>query len=75
MFGARPRTLGWVPIQQVELKSERFAMAYRLLLVYALILPGSSKIAHTRIRNIGPTTKESDIMGVLVEVEAKKKAA
>jgi len=50
-------------------------MAYRLLLAYAFVLPGSSKIAHTRIRNIGPTTKESDIMGVLVEVEAKKKAA
>jgi hypothetical protein len=75
MFGARPRTLGWVPIQQVELKSERFAMAYRLLFVYAFILPGSSKIAHTRIRNIGPTTKESDIMGVLVKVDSKKKAA
>jgi len=75
MFGARPRTPGWVPIQHVDLKSERFAMACRLLLAYAFVLPGSSKIAHTRIRNIGPTTKESDIMGVLVEVEAKKKAA
>ena len=129
-------------IQHVELKSERFTMAYRLLLAYAFVLPGSSKIAHTRIRNIGPTTisfrnndqllplrdrgchqakrcrvediprhrpgeaaegkviaigpggprrkqidgveylimkesdiKESDIMEVLVEVEAKKKAA
>ena len=44
------------PIQQVELKSERFAMAYRLLSAYAFVLPGSSKTAHTRIRNIGPTT-------------------
>ena len=56
MFGARLRTPGWVPIQQVELKSERLAVAYRLLLAYAFVLPGSSKIAHTRIRNIGPTT-------------------
>ena len=31
-------------------------MAYRLLLAYAFVLPGSSKIAHTGIRNIGPTT-------------------
>jgi hypothetical protein len=50
-------------------------MPYRLLFAYAFVLPESSKIAHTRIRNIGLTTKESDIMGVLVEVEAKKKAA
>ena len=56
MFGARPRTPGWVPIQHVELKSERLAMAYRLLLAYAFVLPGSSKTPHTRIRNIGPTT-------------------
>ena len=56
MFGARPRTPGWVPIQHAELKSERLAMTYRLLLAYAFVLPGSSKIAHTRVRNIGPTT-------------------
>jgi co-chaperonin GroES (HSP10) len=31
-------------------------MAYQLLLAYAFVLQGSSKIAHTRIGNIGPTT-------------------
>src|SRR6266436_7217143 len=31
-FGARTRTPGWVPVQHVEMKTERFAMAYRLVL-------------------------------------------
>jgi hypothetical protein len=30
-FGASTRTPGWVPVQHVEMKTERFAMAYRLI--------------------------------------------
>jgi hypothetical protein len=46
-FGARPRTPGRVPVQQVELKTERVAMAYRLSLAYTLAVRRLSKIAHT----------------------------
>ena len=35
-FGARSRTPGWVPIQ-LELKTERLGMAYRLLFGYAFV--------------------------------------
>jgi hypothetical protein len=31
------RTPGWVPVQQVELKTERVAIAYRLLFTYASV--------------------------------------
>jgi len=42
-FGAKPRTPGWVPVQQVELKTERVAMAYRLLPAYAFVRPESEQ--------------------------------
>src|SRR6266436_2005074 len=42
-FGARPRTPGWVPVQQVELGIERFAMALRLLFAYPFIRPESEQ--------------------------------
>jgi hypothetical protein len=32
-----------VPIQEVELKTERFAMAYRLVFAYALVRPASEQ--------------------------------
>ena len=38
-FGARTRTPGWVPVQHVEMKTERFAMAYRLILGLRLCPP------------------------------------
>ena len=34
------------PVQRIELKTERFAMAYRFLLDYAFVCPRLSKIAH-----------------------------
>jgi hypothetical protein len=32
-----------VPVQEVELKTERFAMAYRLLVCYAFVHPASEQ--------------------------------
>src|SRR5437870_13610900 len=42
-FGASPRTPRWVPVHQVESKTERFAMAYRLLFAYVLVRPASEQ--------------------------------
>jgi hypothetical protein len=41
-----PRIPGRVPFDQVELESERFAIAYRLSFTYAFFGVGSSEIAH-----------------------------
>ena len=41
-FGARPRTPGWVPVQ-IELKTERLGMTYRLLFAYAFVRPESEQ--------------------------------
>ena len=38
-----PRIPGRVPVQKVELKTERFAMAYRFLLDYAFVRPRSDQ--------------------------------
>jgi hypothetical protein len=43
MFRSRPWTLARVPVQQIELKTERVAMAYRLLSAYAFVRPESEQ--------------------------------
>jgi len=37
------RTPGWVPVQQVEMQTERFAIAYRLLFAYPFVRPESEQ--------------------------------
>ena len=70
-FGARSRTPGRVPVQQVGLKSERFGMAYRLSLTYAFVCLRSSEIAHTT----GGSWSYGHLPSLMDRPEAKQKGA
>src|SRR6266511_671400 len=52
-FGARPRTPGQVPVQQIELKTERVAIAYRLLFAYAFIRSESERNSSHSLSRVG----------------------
>jgi hypothetical protein len=56
MFRSEARTPGWVPVQQVELKTERVAIAFRALLTCAFVGSESEQnSSHLRIdRGRGP---------------------
>ena len=52
MFGSEARTPGWVPVQRVELKTERFAMAHRLRFVYAFVVTESEQKSSLNGQNV-----------------------
>jgi hypothetical protein len=57
MFRNEARTPGWVPVQQVELGTERFATAYRLLLAYACVRPQSEQNSSLLTRGCMPAIR------------------
>jgi hypothetical protein len=74
-FGARPRTPGRVPVHQVELKTERVAIAYRLLPACTFVRLESEQNSSHRQIDCDPGRRQSKLAIIEISAQADIDAA